>query len=93
MLCNVMENQLKFYIGEKGCIRLIQCFLNPELMLNSPESPKLKSKDKKIDPIHQLFVPSERQKMGEGISCRLLTTMTPSFTISVSTTLTRSIRH
>ena len=67
-----MENQLKFYIGEKGCIRLIQCFLNPEMMLNHLEFPTPKRKDKKIDPIHQLFVSSDHQKMGKGMGCRLL---------------------
>ena len=39
LLCEVMENQLAPILKEKGCIRLIQCFLNPELMFCCPESP------------------------------------------------------
>ena len=34
-----MSGQLSPYLHEKRYIRLIQCFLNPQLMVYSPESP------------------------------------------------------
>ena len=73
-----MGDQLAPYLGEKGCIRLIQCFLNPELMICHPESPKplkdlvlgssyhrLDREGKKIDHLYQLFIPIEHQQIGE----------------------------
>ena len=39
LLCNMMGNQLAPYLQEEGYVRLIQCFLNPKLLLSHPESP------------------------------------------------------
>ena len=88
LLCNVMGGQLATYLREEGYIRLIQCFLNPQLMLCHPESPNplredtpvlelvpgvghrtLERKGKKVDPLHQLFMPTSQQQMGEHIVC------------------------
>ena len=73
-----MGGQLAPYLGEKGCIRLIQCFLDPELMICHPESPKpfqesvlggnyhrLDREGKKNDHLYQLFTPNEHQQIGE----------------------------
>ena len=71
-----MEDQLAPYLGEKGCIRLIQCFLNPQLMLRHPEPPKplweqvpwvrqrhrVERDGKKIDHLFELFT---NQQIGE----------------------------
>ena len=70
LLCNVVGGKLAPYLQEEGYIQLIQCFLNPQLMLCCPES--LTTMKKEIDPIHQLFVPSEHQQIGEDIVCRIL---------------------
>ena len=78
-----MEDKLAPYLQEKGCIRLIQCFLNPKLMLCHSESPnslqedhsvlELEREGKKIDPLHQLFVQSEHKPIGESVvQCRVL---------------------
>ena len=79
LLCNVIGNELAPYLGKEGCVRLIQCFLNPKLMLCHPESPralwelvhegrkpKLEREEKKIDFLYQLFTPNEHQQIGEG---------------------------
>ena len=65
LLCNVVGGKLAPYLQEEGYIQLIQCFLNPQLMLCCPES--ITTTKKKIDPIHQLFVLSEHQRIGEDI--------------------------
>ena len=40
LLCNVMGGQeMSNYLQEEGYIRLIQCFLQPDLMLQRKESP------------------------------------------------------
>ena len=36
------------YFKEEGYIRVIQCFLNPELMLNRPESPNPLTGDEQV---------------------------------------------
>ena len=36
------------YLKEEGYIRLIQCFLNPALMLNRPESPNPLTGDQQV---------------------------------------------
>ena len=65
-----MEEQLAPYLEEEGCIRLIQCFLDPELMLCHPESPKslwdpwsyrAERDENKIDHLFELFT---NQKIG-----------------------------
>lgn len=66
LLCNVVGGQLAPYLQEEGYIRLIQCFLDPRLMLCCPES--ITTMEKEIDPIYQLFVPNEHQQIGEGIA-------------------------
>ena len=38
-LCNMVDGTLLPYLKEDGYIRLIQCFLNPGLMLQREESP------------------------------------------------------
>ena len=38
-LCNMMDGTLQPYLKEDSYIRLIQCFLNPGLMLWREESP------------------------------------------------------
>ena len=76
-----MGNQLAPYLGEEGCIRLIQCFLNTKLMICHLESPKplqdlvfggsyrrLDREVKKIDHLYQLFTPNEHQPVGEDFS-------------------------
>ena len=68
LLCNVVGNQLEPYLKEGGCIRLIQCFLDPKMFCH-PESPNSLQKD---DVLHQLFVPHEHQQIGEGICCKVL---------------------
>ena len=45
LLCNAMGSQLATYLREEGYICLIQCFLNPQLMLCHPESPNPLSED------------------------------------------------
>ena len=75
LLCKVMGDQLATYLCEEGCIRLIQCFLNPQLMLCHPESPNplhvlelvprgghltLERRGKKVDPLYQLFMPTNQ---------------------------------
>ena len=79
LLCNAIGNKLAPYIGEEGCIRLIQCFLNPQLMLCHPEPPKPLSEmvpgakprhtvdreEKKIDHLYQFFTRNEHQQIGE----------------------------
>ena len=77
LLCSAVEGKLAPYLQEKGCIRLIQCFLNPKLMLCHSESPnplqedhcvlELEREGKKIDPLHQLFVQSEHKPIGESV--------------------------
>lgn len=75
-----MEDQLAPYLGQKGCIRLIQCFLNPQMMLCRPESPQRLSDlvfteghrrsergGEEIDLLHQLFIPSENHQLGENV--------------------------
>ena len=79
LLCNAIGNELAPYIGEEGCIRLIQCFLNPQLMLCHPEPPKPLSvmvsgakprhtvdrEEKKIDHLYEFFTRNEHQQIGE----------------------------
>lgn len=36
------------FLKEEGYIRVIQCFLNPELMLNRPESPNPLTGDQQV---------------------------------------------
>ena len=73
-----MADELAPYLGEEGCIRLMQCFLNPQLMLCHLESPKplwelvaegtkpkLEREEKEIDLLYQLFIPKEHQQIGE----------------------------
>lgn len=74
LLCNVIGDQIASYIHDQGCIRLIQCFLNPQLMLFHPHQDTeqsdyhmFKSRAKIVDPLHQLFLSSEYQ-MGKNIS-------------------------
>ena len=72
-----MGNQLAPYLKEKGCIRLIQCFLNPKLMLCHSETPNsfqedhsalgLEREGKKTDPLHQLFMQREHKHIGENV--------------------------
>ena len=72
-----MGNQLAPYLQEEGYIRLIQCFLNPKLMLCHSETPiplqedhsvlGLEREGKTIDPLHQLFMQSEHKQIGENI--------------------------
>ena len=83
-----MGGQLSTYLREEGYIRLIQCFLNPQLMLCHPESPNplredtpvlelvaggghrtLERRGKKVDPLYQLFMPTNHQQIGELIVC------------------------
>ena len=73
-----MEDQLAPYLGEKRCIRLIQCFLNPQLMFCHPEPPKslweqvpgvrqrhrVERDGKSIDHLFELFT---NQEMGEDV--------------------------
>ena len=75
-LCIVMENDLSSFLEEKGYIRLIQCFLNPQLILHHPE---LLETGEEIDSLYRLFMPNKHQQiaLGENISnyhscCRLL---------------------
>ena len=71
-----MGGQLAPYLGEEGCIRLIQCFLNPELMICRPEPLQdlvlggsyrtlVLGREGKIDHLYQLFTPNEHQQTGE----------------------------
>ena len=69
------------YIKEKGCIRMIQCFLLPDLMIKQKEAPNLvpdvdqtisecvsdstcQLQGKARDPVHEFFVPSNQEFMG-----------------------------
>ena len=71
------------YIKEKGCVKMIQCFLLPDLMINQEEAPnlipdvdqtisecvsdstcQLQQQGKARDPVHELFVPSNQEFMG-----------------------------
>ena len=72
LLSNVIGNQLAPYLQDEGCIRLIQCFLDPKMFCH-PESPNPLQKDssEKDDVLHQLFVPHEDQQIGEGICCKV----------------------
>ena len=75
-----MKEQLAPYIEEEGCIRLIQCFLDPELMLCHPESPKslwnqwsyrAERNEEKIDYLFELFT---NQHIGKDASNARFTT-------------------
>ena len=65
-----MADQLAPYLGEKGCIQLIQSFLDPQLMVRHPEPlQKLvlegsyhgqEREEKMVDHLHQLFTSSEQ---------------------------------
>ena len=73
-----MEDQLAPYLGDEACIRLIQCFLDPELMLCHPEPPKplselvpgarrcdnVERNEKKIDHLFELFT---NQQIGKDV--------------------------
>ena len=49
ILCNIIGGQeMAGYLKEEGCIRLIQCFLIPALMLNRPESPNPLTGDQQV---------------------------------------------
>ena len=77
LLCSAVEGKLGPYLQEKGCIRLIQCFLNPKLMLCHSETSNplqedhcvlgLEREGKKIDSLYQLFMQSEHKQIGENV--------------------------
>lgn len=49
ILCNIVGGQeMATSLKEEGYIRLIQCFLNPALMLNRPESPNPLTGDQQV---------------------------------------------
>ena len=88
VLCNAISDSLAPYFGEEGCIQLIQCFLNPKLMVchvefsnplqkNTPESGDghhtLERRGKTTDLLYQLFVPGETQQIGLWFSLHLST--------------------
>ena len=66
------------YLNEDGYIRLIQCFLQPKLMLQCPELSKSHSRvpvgevsghlpkpTAPVDPIYQLFMPLKPDQQGQ----------------------------
>ena len=76
LLCSAVEGKLAPYLQEKGCIRLIQCFLNPKLMLCHSETSNplqednhctLEREGRKIDPLHQLFMQGEHKQIGKNV--------------------------
>ena len=49
LLCNIIGGQeMSQFLKEEGYIRVIQCFLNPDLMLNRPESPNPLTGDQQV---------------------------------------------
>ena len=49
ILCNIIGGlEMAVFLKEEGYIRLIQCFLNPALMLNRPESPNPLTGDQQV---------------------------------------------
>ena len=40
------------FLQEEGYVRIIQCFLNPELMLKCPESPNPLADDEEVLELH-----------------------------------------
>ena len=68
-----MKDQLAPYLGEEGCIQLIQCFLEPELMICHPEllkslwdpwSGRVEGDENKIDHLFELFT---NQQIGKDV--------------------------
>ena len=68
------------YLQEDGYIRLLQCFLNPALMVQRKEAPNaltdqqlgadgrarvICKEGQQVDPIYLLFMPEESEKLGK----------------------------
>ncbi len=67
VLCDAVGHQdLAPYLEEKGYIRMIQCFLWPELMIKQKKIPNDRREDEgnEIDPVYELFMPSHPQQQG-----------------------------
>ena len=75
MLSSVIgSEEMSKYLKEEGYIRLIQCFLQPSLMLQRPELSKSQSwlqvgeasgqLSAPADPIYQLFMPHKPDQQG-----------------------------
>ena len=72
--------ELAEYLREDGYIRLLQCFLNPALMVQRKEAPNaltdqqlgadgrarvIHKVGQQVDPIYLLFIPEESEKLGK----------------------------
>lgn len=79
MLSSIVASpEMSFFLQEEAYIRLIQCFLQPSLMLQQKETPigeaKVLGPDGRpqvhqhqaalVDPIYQLFVPDHPNQLG-----------------------------